>query len=204
MGYAVLVTVKLMLNLADVNPNDDAAITRIVQINDEMSRLVEIKTGRAWGTPSVSEARVIPGNVNLYDGILLLPTPIRSVTSIVITGDWAETVPGTDYVPTMRTRRGDYLALRKIQGSAWPLNNGRSTITVTGVWSDGVDGETVPLEIVEAVNFLTVEQYKLEVSSPAGEIGPDGLTIRPRNPWNFDVVKTAIDRYRVALPVASF
>ncbi len=55
----------------------------------------------------------------------------------------------------------------------------------------------MPDEIVSVVTWLVIHTDRVEQASPAGEIGPDGLTVRPYNPWKFERVAAVIDRYRV-------
>jgi hypothetical protein len=127
------------------------------------------------------------------------------VTAVVITGDSAETLSASDYGLSMGTElTGDYHGIRRVDGSTWPADDGRSTLTITGQWSHDAPGGAVPDEIIAAATFVLVEEWRLRQSSPAGEIGPDGLTIRARNPWGFEIVKCAVDHYRVAQSMASF
>jgi hypothetical protein len=199
-GYANLTDAAIDLGLSD-----SADIRRLQQLDEEISRLIELKTGRIFGGEAGATPRVVSLPVSPWQTVLLLPTAIRSVTSVVITGDAAETVASTGYVLDLGTElTGDYHALRRIDGSAWPVNDGRSTLTITGQWANTAPGGAVPPEIVAAATFLVTEEWRLRQSSPAGEIGPDGMTIRPRNPWNFEIVKTALDHYGAALSMAGF
>ncbi len=205
MGYADLQIAMHDIGL-DINSADDAsAIARLAQIDDEIATLIDLKCGRSFGGTAAGAARVVQLPPSWGNATLLLPSAIRSVTSVVITGDAAETLLSGDYVLTIGTElTGDYHAIRRIDGYTWPMNDGRSTLTITGGWSDTADGAAVPDAIIAAATFVTVEEWRLRASSPAGEIGPDGMTIRPRNPWAFQTVKTAIEHYSVALSMAGF
>lgn len=202
MGYADLAAAMIDLGLDEDNPVDADKIARLAQLDDEMSRALDLKLGRSFGEPATSAARVVPAPA-WGDTVLILPTPIRSVTGIAITGAQAETVDLDDVRLHLGTLRGDYHAIERIRGS-WPAGDGRSAITVTGQWSDDAPGGEVPPEITAAATWLVVEEWRLRQSSPAGEIGPDGLTIRARNPWKFELVRVAIERYAAARPVVGF
>lgn len=206
MGYSDLDAAMHDIGLDTANADDGAAIGRLAQLDDEIARTIDLKCGRSFGGTADGEvARVIPLPVSSGNTILVLPFAIRSVDSIVFTGDYAQTLDATDYVLTMGTElTGDYHGIRLIDGSAWPMNTGRTTLTISGLWSMDAVGGAVPDEIIAAATFLVVEEWRLRASSPAGEIGPDGMTIRPRNPWNFEIVKTALDHYSVAQSMASF
>jgi len=189
----------------DINEPDDAAkISRLAQLDDEVSGVLDMKLGRSFGNPATSAARIVSGSPSYGQTVLLLPEPIRSVTAIAITGTTPETMVAADYVLWNRTRRGDYHGINRIDGYAWPHHDGNHVITVTGQWSDDTPGGAVPDEIIAAATFVLVEEWRLRQSSPAGEIGPDGMATRARNPWKFEVVKTAIEQYGAARPVVSF
>jgi hypothetical protein len=193
------------IGLSDASADDADAIGRLAQLDDDIARLIDLKTGRTFGGTAAPTARVISLPKSYGHSLLVLPFPIRSVESIVIAGTYDRTYEDDEYVLTMPTElTGDYHAIRLIDGSAWPMDTGYSTLTITGQWSHDAPGGAVPDEIIAAATFLVVEEWRLRQSSPAGEIGPDGMTIRARNPWNFEIVKTALDHYGVALSMASF
>jgi hypothetical protein len=193
------------IGLDESSADDADKIGRLAVLDDEIARLIDIKTGRTFGGTATAVARVVSLPPSYGHDILLLPFPVRSLTSVVITGDYAETLSGTSYALAMPTElTGDYHAIRRIDGNAWPMNDGRSTLTITGQWSHDAPGGAVPDEIVAAATFLVVEEWRLRESSPAGQIGPDGLTIIPRNPWGFEIVKTAIDHYGAARSMVTF
>ena len=212
-GYADLESAKAQLSLNDDEDADAADLAMLAGIDAEVSRTIELKTGRRWGGTAVPTARTVDGPAG-WEGVsnvLLLPSAIRSVTSVAIAGldpeDLTAYDPATgdgDWVLWHQTDGGDYLAINRVQNGAWPLANGTNRVTVTGIWSDELDGETVPQEIVDAVTFVVVETFRQRKSSPTGEIGPEGFTIRPRNPWGYQVVVEAIKRYGAAQPVVSF
>ena len=205
MGYAALDQAAIDCGLDSNDPDDADKLARLAQLDDDIARLIDLKTGRSFGGTPSSAARVVSLPPSCGQTVLVLPFAIRSVASVVITGDWAETLDATDYALTFGTEAtGDYHGIRRIDGGIWPDRYGNSVLTVTGLWSDRSDGQSVPDEIVAAATFVLTEEWKLRQTSPAGEIGPDGMTTRARNPWGFELVKTAIDRYRVAVSMAGF
>jgi hypothetical protein len=204
-GYSDLQIAMHDIGLDESSADDADKIGRLAVLDDEISRLIDIKTGRTFGGTAMDVARVVALPVSWGNDLLLLPFPMRSIESVVITGDAAETLDTDAYVLTFGTElTGDYHAIRRIDGGGWPFNDGRSTLTITGQWSHDAPGGAVPDEIVAAATFLVVEEWRLRESSPAGQIGPDGLTIIPRNPWAFEIVKTALDYYGTARSMATF
>lgn len=202
MGYADLQSCITDIGLIEGEQDDQ--IGWLAQLDDEIATLIDLKCGRSFGGTVTAAARVVNLPPSWGHTTLVLPYSIRAVDSIVITGDYAETLGPTNYVLAIGTElTGDYHAIRRVDGYAWPMNTGRSVLTITGDWSNTASGD-VPDAIVAAATFLVCEEWKTRQSSPAGEIGPDGMTVRIRNPWNFEVVKTAINHYSVALSMAGF
>lgn len=212
MGYSDLASAKAQLDLSDAVDGDAADIALLASIDDEVSRTLELKLGRKWGGTATPSARTIDGPVGSWGAeILLLPEPVRSVTAVAIVGTLPETLTPYnastglgDYVLWHQTKSGDYLAIRRVQNGWWPRRDGIDRITITGVWSDEASGDDPPQEVIDAATFVTVETFRQRKSSPTGEVGPDGFTIRPRNPWGFEVVKEVLKRYGAAQPVVSF
>lgn len=209
-SYADLDAAKVQLDLSDDEPDDAADIALLVGIASEVSRTLELKTGRSWGGTATPTARTIDGVIGRYTDILLLPEAVRSITGVAIVGYNPATLTQSvaygdngQWIPWNTTANGDILALRRVDGLRWPAGNGIDRVTVTGVWSDATTGQAVPQEIVDAATFVTVETFRQRKSSPSGEIGPDGMTIRPRNPWGFETVKEAI-KHNSALPAVVF
>jgi hypothetical protein len=212
MGYSDLSSAKAQLSLNDATEDDAADIALLVAIDAEVSRDLELKTGRKWGGTATPSVRTVDGPVGCWGtDTLLLSEPARSISSIAIVGTLAETLTaydsGTglgDWIPWHVTKGGDILAVRRVQNGWWPPQDGINRVTITAVWSDDASGVAAPQEIVDAATFVTVETFRQRKSSPTGEIGPDGFTIRPRNPWGFVVVTEAIKRHGAAVPVVSF
>lgn len=203
-SYTDLVRAKLELGLSDAVDGDDDDITLLGEIDVEISRLFELKCGRVWGGSGSATAKTVDGAAAGWSDVLMLPVPARSITSVAIVGDAAETLTTDDWVAWLGTREGDYKAVKRIDGGVFPRRNGIDRVTVTAVWSDVASGATLPAEIQDACTFVVVETFRQRKSSPSGELGPDGLTIRPRNPWNYQNVIEAIDKYKAARPRVSF
>lgn len=205
MGYADLSAAMYDIGLDPADAEDGEKIARLAMLDDDISRLIDLKTGRSFGGTAAAVERTVQLPPSWGNDTLVLPFAVRSVTSVVITGDWAETLDASSYALTLGTElTGDYHGIRRTDGGSWPAMVGDSVITIEAVWSDTYAGGAPPDEIVAAATFLVVEEWKLRQTSPAGEIGPDGLVVRARNPWSFEIVKTALDHYGVALSMAGF
>lgn len=205
MGYTDIDRALVQLELTETNDDDANDIALLAEIDEEISRTLGLKTGRKWGGTATTTARIVDRRSGSYGDILLLPSPVRSVSSVSIIGDSPETVPSTDYVLWNVTKDGDAHALKRTLNGYWPIqDNGVDRVVVTAVWSDESSGEGAPQEIVDAATFVAVETFRQRKSSPTGEIGPDGLTMRPRNPWRFETVQEAIKKYENARSIASF
>lgn len=208
-GYADLDAAKAQLELSDDDAGDEAAIAFLEALDEEIAALFDRKVSPTavsplFGGTAAAAARVVVGPPVAGQPILPLPVGLRSVTAVAITGGVAEALDAADYVLWLPSQNGGYAALRRIDGGYWPARDGRSTITVTGVWMDTAAGGSVPALVQSCCTFALVEEYRLRTSSPAGQIGSDGLAIRPRNPWKFTVCVEAVAAYKTALPVASF
>lgn len=198
-SYCDLALAKQQLSLSDDNPDDADDITLLGAIDAEISRTFELKTGReaGFGGTASDEARTIDGAAGGRSDVLSLPTPVRSVSGVAITGSYSETLDPGDWILWHVNQWGEAMAIKRVDYGAFPRRNGIDRVTVTGVWSDAAPGDSVPDAITDAVTFVTVETFRQRKSSPTGEIGPEGFTIRPRNPWNFVTVQETIRRYAV-------
>jgi hypothetical protein len=189
----------------------------LVRLENALCDVFDHKVGTSFGTTPVAETRTVAvglmesyvypfpglGGVPLVDyrnGFnsprLVLSVPLRSLTSIVTGGEWdgsawvdGETLATSDYILTNRTEQG-YYGIDRINGT-WA-----GSIRITGIWGDQVTA-TVPDDVSQVLTELTVKEWHRRHASPAGEIGPSGLTITPGNPWNLEYVKAVIDKYRV-------
>lgn len=205
MGMADLTKAKLMLELSDAEDADDNDIVLLGEIDDEMSRLFELKTGRVWGGTATPTTKTVDGPAAGWSNILVLPEPVRSVTTVVIVGNASETLASDDWVLWHGTREGDYHAIKRIDGGWFPRRNGLDRVQVTGVWSDTASGSAAPAEIVDAVTFVVQTEFLRRKADPTtGQLGPDGVEITPGDPWTHPTVTEAIKKHAAARPVPVF
>lgn len=201
MGYANLEAAAQDLGLSFDDPNHANELARLAEIDDTVAAQIDQRFGRSFGGVAVESTRFVPLPSRPGFTWLSLPRAIRSVSAIDIAGDYAATLALTDWVLANPTEQsGDYHAVQRIDGGTWPSGvDGRSTVAITGLWSDQADGETVPDLVQAAATFIVVEEYKLRRSNENGEIGlSDGMTVRARNPWKFQVVQDAQAAYGAA------
>ena len=211
MGYADFQSALAQLSLDEGDDDDAADIALLHACDDAVSVLFEQKAGYdatqtpIWGADvtATATAKTIDGDRN-DSAILLLPVPARSIASVQVIGERAETLTTADWITWDVSNAGDVRAVRRIDGYAWPYRDGLTRMTVTAIWADGPVGGDPPAIVTEACTFLAVDEFRMRKMSPAGEIGPDGMTIRPRNPWGYELVKTALDAVRVPMPVVVF
>src|SRR4029434_1313014 len=127
MAYCDLDAAMRQLDLDPANPDDADDITFLAGIDEEISRTIELKTGRKWGGTATPSERTLNHVTSSYGNILLLHTPVRSVTSVAILGDNPETLLATDYKPWMVSGAGDAFALLHTTGT-WPIQNGADQV----------------------------------------------------------------------------
>lgn len=209
--YGDTTQVKKMLRPVETSTFGTDADSRLTELQEVVSLLIEEKTGRVFGGTATATARTIDGPPAGRGVVLALPCPVRSVTSVAIVGAISETLTaydtGTgdgDYLLWNPGRQGDYHALRRVNGGQWPAGDGLTRITITAVWSDTASGGSVPDDITYMANYIISELFKAEQASPAGFTGPDGATVPIRNPWNQDLVKTTIRKYASARRIVGF
>lgn len=209
MRYANEADVLHHLNLDSGNPEHADRIERVTRLENGLCDAFDEKVGRSFGTAPVAETRTVSvgslvwsPTVTTMLGLdrsprLVAHTGIRSLVSVEVDGSWdgaawidGETLTADDYRLVLTGRDGLSWAIDRIGGS-WS-----GVVRVTAVWDDQVtDG--VPDDVREALTFITVDEYRVRTSSPAGEIGPDGMTVPTRNPWKYESVKAAIERHRL-------
>lgn len=211
MGYANLTAAKALLGLDDDNEADASDIAMLASIDAAVSQAFEHKAGYdvalspIWGEDVTADEATVTISPWRSDGrLLFLPRPARSISEIRIAGDYDQTLTADQWTGWHVTTAGDILAVRLIDGSVWPYGGGTLWVEVDAVWSDSAVGPTVPTLVTEAVTFITVDEFRMRKASPTGEIGLDGFTTRPRNPWGYELVKTALAAHGAPMPVAVF
>lgn len=169
-------------------------LARLDDLNVAISLIVEDKLGRTFGATEADSTVLCWAH---DDDVLVLPEPIRTITTITVGG----TVTGTTmtggsvlttsyWTPAIRdVGTGDIYALRLLSGGWWGAG---VPVTIMGQWVATDADADVPADLVYAVNYLVAERFKIEQASPAGFIGPDGTTIPIRDSWK-DPVWLAIE-----------
>lgn len=196
---------------ADQEARIDALLTVV-------SAIIEQETGRVFGTGQTSETVVVtpsrwsgamrsiwpldpsPDALGLgFTDLLVLPKGVRTIQGVTVGGTWdgaaytgGDALPATAYVPVYRLRTGEYLALRTADGSYWPM-----PVAIAGTWEDTDADAAVPDEITYLANYLAAEQFKKEMASPNGAIGPDGSVIPLRNTFKDPYVMKILDKWRI-------
>jgi len=198
--YGSAAAVKQMLgpDAAAYSADDEARIANLLKL---ASRVVEQATGTVFGdaTAAVREVWGEGGET------LALPVGIRSVTSIV---EGPTTWTGSAWTGGSALATADWRfgrgVVRQVSGSASTtayrtlLRVGGAwsgLYVVTGLWEDRL--ATVPDAITYAVNVMAKEQFKREMASPAGEIGPDGSVLPLRDWLREPAVRSAVAAWRV-------
>ena len=198
--YGSATAVKQMLgpDATVYSADDDARIAALLKM---ASRTVEQETGAVFGDGATA-VREVWGEGG---ETLALPVGIRSVTSIV---EGPTTWTGSAWTGGSALATADWRfgrgVVRQVSGSA-STTAYRTLLRVGGAWSGlyvvtGLWGDrlaTVPDAITYAVNVMAKEQFKREMASPAGEIGPDGSVLPLRDWLREPAVRSAVAAWRV-------
>lgn len=220
MGYADLESAKAQLDLDDAEPNDAADIALLVACDAAVAVTFEAKAGYdvaqspIWGSGVTATAttRTINGEPQGSD-VLLLPIPARSISDVQIVGAEPVTFVGTEWVRWHIDPRGHCYAIRRTDGYYWPradnvsapwLSSALTQVEVEAIWANGPVGGAPPAIVVQACTFIVCDEFRMRKTSPSGQIGVEGLTLRPRNPWGFELVKEAIEAVRAPVVAAAF
>jgi hypothetical protein len=168
-----------VLHDLQIEPDDTATITRVVQIENALADAFTAKTGVVWISPTEPVARTFAG---LHTDVMVIHQGVRDVTGITLrdtaltADDWTYTFLGDDGLAY-----GLYL-----ESGYW-----HGPVTITGVWGDQ-GGDAVPDDVAHALTVLTVKEYRRMTSSPTDQIGPDGFVVSAPSGWNDPTVKEAI------------
>ena len=198
MAYGDLTAIKQML-AATGTTWDTADTTRLERLNDAVSLLLEDKLGRRFGTGATTKAVVVE-SYGVSD-LLVLPKPVRSVTSIVVGHTWNGTIWTGGTTLTTNAYRLRYV---DANGYAWAIlrtstDAWAGPVVVTGSWADDDDDFLVPADVQYAVNYLVAERFKIENAGPAGFSGPDGAVVPIRDPWKDPMVKGVLEKYGASI-----
>jgi hypothetical protein len=215
-GYGDADEVMRQLERTESSADYAAVLARVGELNASLSRLFDSKCNRTNPASETRTVQVGPSGGSFwfyplgawpyvdetgpYAGALILPTPVLTVSAVKEGGTWdgaawddETTLAATDYRLTGGDAARGYYRVERLLGPGWG-----GPVRITGTWIDAAWTEaTVPPEVVDALTFLVVSHYREEMTSPAGVVGPDGLAVPTRNPWGYERVKEAINRYRV-------
>jgi hypothetical protein len=193
-----------------------AVLARVTELNESLSRNFDQKVRRTGTSSETRTVQVGPHTgsfwfypiaawpyvsaVGPYAGTIVLPWPVLTVSAIAEGGTWNGTAwaDGTTLAAdAYRLTGGDaargYHQIERVTGPAWG-----GPVRITGTWLDAPwTAATVPADVVEALTFLVVHHFREDQMGPAGVVGPDGLPVPTRNPWNYGRVVEAINRHRV-------
>jgi len=192
-NYADEAVVFSELEIDPTSADDAPRREKVAQLNEQLSRTFDEKTGRTFGggviAPTVREV-----GVNGYD-TLVLPWAAMSITSISTGGTWdgsgwtGETVlPLSAWRPWQQDDAGRIWALKRI-GGTWD-----GSYRISAVWADNPGG-VVPEDVISLVTNLVVNHDLLYRTSPSGMEGPDENGIRPLNPWSLETTKAIVRKY---------
>jgi hypothetical protein len=187
---------QLLNKVADSTPE---TAERLDALNATVSLLVESELGREFGA-TAADSTVLVWAAN--SSVLVLPRPIRAVTTLTVGGTVSGSVmtggtvyDSTYWTPDIIDIEGDIYALRLISGGWWGEG---VPVTITGQWAATDNDAEPPADLVYAVDYLVAEQFKIEQASPAGFTGPDGATVPIRNPWKSELWLKVKQKYEVS------
>lgn len=203
-GYADLDAVKYQLRVNDTDELDAQQIERIEQLDESLSRIFDAKVGRTWAA-GATVTRTI--SVTGIADVIVLKTPVRSVSAITAGGTWDGTewtepdlIEIDRWILDGQDAKGNF---HQIRATGWAVWVGSSwgtywtgPVHITGIWADDPGGG-VPADVRDALTWLVIHHFREEFASPAGQIGPDGMIVQTRNPWVFERVSQAIKTHRV-------
>jgi len=144
--YADEAEVMRLLGMVDPTAEQEA---RVAQLNEELSRVFDEKTGRTFGggtvAPTTRECTGYPAQT------LVLPWPAVSIAGIAEGGTWdgmafagQTTLAAAEWRPWNVDTEGRIWAIRRENG-AWSRE-----VRITGVWADNPGGD-VPADVGVAV-----------------------------------------------------
>ena len=198
--YGSTAGVKGLLESQGSNDWSEPEVARMTSLLATVSALIEHDTGATFGEAAPETIAVESLN---RGSLLYLPKGLRSLTSVTESPEWVSGAwsGGTglttcEYRLASHTVDGYWRTLYRVDGY-WA-----GTYLVTGSWEGTTDD--IPEEINYLANYLSAEIYKKQKASPAGFVGPDGVTVAVRNTFTEPEVKRILDRHRVNGSVVFF
>lgn len=191
MRYADLTTVTRHLA---IRVTDTDAIARVEALENGLAAALDGKMGRSFGTAPTPETRTVTA---LGGDVLVLPVGVTGVSAVAYGGTWdgaawtdEDTLTTADYRLVYVDHDG---FAHGIAGLTYLWDG---AVRITGTWADQPQA-AVPDDLREAMNVLTVREYRRLHMSPSEQIGPDGQVVPAPGGWSDPLVKAAIDRYSV-------
>lgn len=205
-GYADLDEVMRQLDRDPDAAEHAAVLARAAELSEALSRLFDAACGR---TGAAAETRTVEAPVAYSRPLgwpfgavafstLVLPAPVLAVTAVAESGTWDGSawsgelaVDAADYRLVLGDAAGGFRGIERL-GGGWA-----GPVRVTGTWLDAA-WDDPPADVVEALTFLVVREFREDAQGPGGTVGPEGLPVPSRNPWRYERVKAAVRRHRVA------
>lgn len=219
MRYADPATVFLLIEM-DPDEADQDELDALDTLEASVAARIDFECQRSFGVAPVAEEREIVYDIrddtlqyyadrvllpngyvffaDFYDGDRPYVTPwgMKNVTAVNVDGTWDGTIWDDQTTLAVENWR---LRFRDKDGWYHGINLptvGYNSVRVTAEWENQSSSATVPPEIVSAASMVTADEWRILHMSPAGEIGPVGLSVYLRNAWEYDMVKTAIRKNR--------
>jgi hypothetical protein len=204
--------------MCEIDPDTAPAVELAALDGVELAvaAVIDAKCNRTFGEAPVAETRTLEyrnPSVTYYTDRVYIPESglyffgdfwntsgdifvssagLRNVTGIKAGGTWDGTVWDDEY-----TFDPEDWQLTFYRSDGWYqgidiISYRYANIRVTAEWEDRSASATIPADIKEAANFITADEWRIRSMSPAGELGPQGLSMYLRNAWEYELVKSAI------------
>lgn len=190
MGYANLDYVKRKLLMTGAVNDPDLAVLDVA-----LSALFDEATGRTFVAAAVEETITVeaPG----VSSVLVLPKPVRSISAIETGGTWngllwqdATLIAADAERLIYGSDEQGYWAVRGV--STWS-----GPVRVTGVFADITVAALMPPDVIYAVTYAVIRQWRREFAGNDGQIGPDGLAVTVGEATANPIWKETVAKYRV-------
>lgn len=202
--YGSTTTVKQMMRPSEATSYGADIDARLVAIQKAVSRRLDQEMLVTFGAPVTDTTEIVyagPGSA------LILPVPVRTVTSITTGGTvTAGTVTGgtvitsTEYAYDPIDAQGRILGLRLLSGGHWGVADASGVpltpVVIVGDFTDTDDDSAVPDDVTYIANLLILRTFQRENTGVAGVSGEDGTFTPPSDPWKDPMVKGVIAYYR--------
>ncbi len=192
-GDSAKITAMLTTSGTTYDANHNA---RLDALNVTISLLMDEALGRTFGATAADQTVLFWAKDS---DVLVLPRPIRTITSVTVGGTVAGSTMtgGTVYntslwTPSITDPSGQIYAIRLLSGGWW---GDGMPVQIVGQWAAVDNDAEPPDDLIYAVNYLVVESFKRENTSVVTD---DGVVVPRRDPWDDPIVKRVIDKYSVS------